>query len=53
MNLVLFKIKLRKRGHRPLVESMDGVAPEDVARREILANKISDEVLDSCLGASR
>jgi len=37
-------VKQLKRGNRPLVESLEKLAPEDVALREVIEGKISHEL---------
>jgi DNA-directed RNA polymerase subunit omega len=44
INLVSRRVKQLKRGHRPLVESLEKLTPEDIALREIIEGKISFEV---------
>ncbi len=43
INVVSRRVKQLKRGSRPLVESLEKLAPEDVALREIIEGKISFE----------
>ena len=43
INVVSRRVKQLKRGSRPLVESLEKLAPEDVALREIREGKISFE----------
>ena len=43
INVVSRRVKQLKRGSRPLVESLEKLAPEDVALREIIDGKISFE----------
>ena len=43
INVVSRRVKQLKRGSRPLVESLEKLAPEDVALREIIECKISFE----------
>ena len=44
INIVSRRVKQIKRGHRPLVESLEKLNPEDLALREIIEGKISFEV---------
>ena len=44
INVVSRRVKQLKRGHRPLVESLEKLDPEDVALREIIEGKISFEL---------
>jgi DNA-directed RNA polymerase subunit omega len=37
------RVKQLKRGHRPLVESLERLDPEDIALREVIEGKISYE----------
>jgi len=41
INLVSRRVKQLRRGARPLVESLEKLAPEDVALREIVEGKIT------------
>lgn len=43
INVVSRRVKQLKRGSRPLVESLEKLAPEDIALREIIEDKISFE----------
>ncbi len=43
INVVSRRVKQLKRNSRPLVESLEKLAPEDVALREIIEGKISYE----------
>ena len=43
INVVSRRVKQLKRGNRPLVESLEKLAPEDIALREIIEDKISFE----------
>jgi DNA-directed RNA polymerase subunit omega len=47
INVVSRRVKQLKRGSRPLVESLEKLAPEDVALREIIEGKIVFETADS------
>ena len=47
INVVSRRVKQLKRGNRPLVESLEKLAPEDIALREIIENKISFELAES------
>lgn len=44
INVVSRRVKQLKRGHRPLVESLERLDPEDIALREIIEGKISYEL---------
>ena len=44
INVVSRRVKQLKRGHRPLVESLEKLDAEDIALREIIEGKISYEV---------
>lgn len=44
INVVSRRVKQLKRGSRPLVESLEKLAPEDVALREIIDGKIIFEI---------
>jgi len=44
INVVSRRVKQLKRGNRPLVESLEKLAPEDIALREIIEGKISFEL---------
>jgi DNA-directed RNA polymerase subunit omega len=44
INVVSRRVKQLKRGNRPLVESLEKLAPEDVALREVIEAKISHEL---------
>jgi DNA-directed RNA polymerase subunit omega len=43
INVVSRRVKQLRRGNRPLVESLEKLASEDVALREIIEGKISYE----------
>lgn len=43
INVVSRRVKQLKRGHRPLVESLEKLNPEDIALREVIEGKISYE----------
>ncbi|MFI5336416.1 MAG: DNA-directed RNA polymerase subunit omega [Opitutales bacterium] len=43
VNVVSRRVKQLRRGSRPLVESLEKLAPEDIAMREIMEGKISYE----------
>jgi len=47
INVVSRRVKQLKRGNRPLVESLEKLAPEDVALREVIEGKISFELASS------
>ena len=44
INVVSRRVKQLKRGNRPLVESLEKLAPEDIALREGIEGKISYEL---------
>ncbi len=44
INVVSRRVKQLKRGHRPLVESLEKLDPEDLALREVIEGKISFEL---------
>jgi len=44
INVVSRRVKQLKHGSRPLVESLEKLAPEDLALREIIEGKISFEI---------
>jgi DNA-directed RNA polymerase subunit omega len=44
INVVSRRVKQLKRGNRPLVESLEKLAPEDIALREVIEGKISYEL---------
>ena len=44
VSVVSKRVKQLKRGHRPLVESLERLDPEDIALREIIEGKITFEV---------
>jgi DNA-directed RNA polymerase subunit omega len=43
VNLVSRRVKQLKHSHRPLVESLEKLTPEDIALREIIEGKIGYE----------
>ena len=47
VNVVSLRVKMLRRGARPLVSSLEKLEPEDIALREIIEGKITYE-----LGAS-
>jgi len=47
INVVSRRVKQLKHGSRPLVESLEKLAPEDLALREIIEGKISFEIAKS------
>jgi DNA-directed RNA polymerase subunit omega len=47
INVVSRRVKQLKRGSRPLVESLEKLAPEDIALREIIEGKINHEISES------
>jgi len=44
INVVSRRVKQLKHGSRPLVESLEKLAPEDLALREIIEGKINFEI---------
>jgi DNA-directed RNA polymerase subunit omega len=52
VNVVSRRVKQLRRGARPLVESLEKLAPEDVALREIIEGKISYELGSSAVAES-
>jgi DNA-directed RNA polymerase subunit omega len=44
INVVSRRVKQLRRGHRPLVESLERLSPEDTALREIAEGKIGYEL---------
>lgn len=44
INVVSRRVKQLKRGSRPLVESLEKLAPEDIALREVIEGKIVYEI---------
>ena len=44
INMVSRRVKQLKQGNRALVESLEKLAPEDVALREVIEGKISHEL---------
>ena len=44
INMVSRRVKQLRHGNRPLVESLEKLAPEDIALREIIEGKISHEL---------
>jgi len=44
INVVSTRVKQLRRGHRPLVESLERLSPEDTALREVAERKISFEL---------
>jgi DNA-directed RNA polymerase subunit omega len=44
INVVSRRVKQLRRGSRPLVESLEKLALEDIALREIIEGKISHEI---------
>ncbi len=47
INVVSRRVKQLKRGSRPLVESLEKLAPEDIALREVIEGKIVFETAES------
>ena len=46
INVVSRRVKQLKRGSRPLVESLEKLAPEDIALREVIEKKITVEAAE-------
>jgi len=46
INVVSRRVKQLRRGSRPLVESLEKLAPEDIALREVIEGKISHELAE-------
>ena len=46
INVVSRRVKQLRHGNRPLVESLEKLAPEDIALREIIEGKISYEIAE-------
>lgn len=46
INVVSRRVKQLRRGNRPLVASLEKLASEDVALREIIEGKISHEIVE-------
>jgi DNA-directed RNA polymerase subunit omega len=44
INVVSRRVKQLRRGHRPLVESLEKLNPEDIALREVIEGKITFEL---------
>ncbi len=44
INVVSRRVKQLKRGSRPLVESLEKLAAEDIALREVIEGKINHEL---------
>ena len=47
INVVSRRVKQLKRGSRPLVESLEKLAPEDIALREVIEQKITVEAAEA------
>ncbi len=47
INVVSRRVKQLKRGSRPLVESLEKLAPEDIALREVIEGKIVYETAET------
>ena len=47
INVVSNRVKQLRRGNRPLVSSLEKLATEDVALREIIEGKISHQIDDN------
>ncbi|MCD8483239.1 MAG: DNA-directed RNA polymerase subunit omega [Verrucomicrobia bacterium] len=46
INVVSRRVKQLKMGQRPLIESLERLAPEDIALREVIEGKITYELFD-------
>ncbi len=46
INMVSRRVKQLKHSHRPLVESLEKLSPEDIALREIIEEKIGYELAE-------
>lgn len=46
VNIVSRRVKQLKHTHRPLVESLEKLTPEDVALREVIEGKIGFELAE-------
>jgi DNA-directed RNA polymerase subunit omega len=44
VNVISTRVKMLRRGARPLVESLEKLEPEDIAMREIIEGKITYEL---------
>ena len=44
VNVISTRVKQLRRGSRPLVESLEKLAPEDIALREVIEGKINHEL---------
>lgn len=51
INVVSTRVKQLRRGHRPLVESLEKLSPEDTALREVAEGKITYELQSVAEGA--
>jgi len=47
INVISRRVKQLRRGSRALVESLEKLAPEDIALREVIEGKISFETTES------
>jgi DNA-directed RNA polymerase subunit omega len=47
VNVISRRVKQLRRGSRPLVESLEKLAPEDIAMREIIEGRISYELSEA------
>jgi DNA-directed RNA polymerase subunit omega len=47
VNVVSRRVKQLRRGHRPLIESLEKLLPEDIALREIAERKITYTIATS------
>jgi DNA-directed RNA polymerase subunit omega len=53
INVISTRVKQLRRGHRPLVESLEKLSPEDTALREVAEGRITYELQSSEELASR
>ena len=47
VNVVSLRVKMLRRGARPLVSSLERLEPEDIALREVIEGKITYELGDT------
>ena len=46
INLVSRRVKQLKYGHKPMIESLERLSPEDIALREIIEDKLDWELFE-------
>lgn len=46
INLVSRRVKQLKYGHKPMIESLERLSPEDIALREIIEDKLDWELYE-------